>query len=170
MKCFQCILSLAIVVTALNAAMAQGPPQPTEEHKVLEQEVGTWNAKGKMWMPGSSEATEFEGVETNRSIGGMWIVSDFKGNFFGQPFEGHATMGYNLKTKKYVGRWMDNMSAYTSEMEGTYDADTKTLTMNSSGVDAATGNSTKGKNVVVPIPKLMTSTDVSYILPYQITL
>ena len=143
------LFSLLMALLSFNIVTAQEPFEPTAEHKILQQDVGTWTAKGKIWMPGSDEPTEFEGTETNRCIGGMWIVSDFKGEFFGQPFEGHATTGYDMENKNYVGSWMDSMSPYMANMSGSFDADKKTMTMDSSNIDPATGKRVKGKNVVV---------------------
>jgi hypothetical protein len=123
--------------------------EPTAAHKVLQQDVGTWIASGKMWMPGTEDPMEFKGKEVNRLIGGMWIVSDFEGDMFGQPFSGHSTMGYDMESKKYFAQWMDSMSPYAATMSGAYDAEKKTMTMNSVSVDPETGKKVKGKSVVV---------------------
>lgn len=147
MKHITALFSFVLVASVCGSAIAQGF-EPTKEHKLLMKEVGTWNAKGKLWMPGAEEPTEFEGVEVNRSVGGMWIVSDFKGNFFGQKFEGHAMTGYDMDGKKYMGIWFDSMSPYPSKMEGSYDAEKSTMTFNTVTKNPENGEEMKGKNVV----------------------
>ena len=149
MNCYRCLFSIVVSMLAVNVTLAQQAFEPLPEHKVIQQDVGTWDAKGKMWMPGTPEPSEFSGTEVNRSLGGMWIVSDFEGSFFGQSFVGHSTLGYDMDAKKYVGSWMDSVSPYSSSMSGTYDPKTKTMTMDSTTVDPATGKLTKGKNVIV---------------------
>ena len=139
----------AIVAVVMSGSSFGQGFEPTDAHKVLNHEVGTWTAKGKVWQPGTDEPMEFEGTETNRIIGGMWVVSDFKGDFGGMKFEGHAMMGYDMDGKKYVGMWFDSMSPYPSKMSGSYDAEKKTMTFNTVNKNPETGDEYKGKNVIV---------------------
>ena len=81
-------------------------------------------------------------------IGDFWIVSDFSGDFEGMAFTGHGQFGYDAGKKKYVGTWIDSFSPNVTKMVGTYDADKKTMTYETSGV-GMDGNPSKGKNVVV---------------------
>jgi hypothetical protein len=141
--CAFCLTSLLM----FGPAFAQEEPQASEEHQVLQLDVGTWKAAGKLFTPGVDEPTEFEGVETNQMVGSMWLKSDFKGDFFGTEFVGHAVGGYDPSTKKYVSSWVDSMNPYAMHMQGTYDKAKKTMTMETSGKDPA-GNPTKGKSVV----------------------
>ncbi len=142
------VLCLALV-TAVNIVGAQEGAQPTKQHEVLKMDLGTWNAKMKMWMPDQDEPMEVEGTETNRMLGGFWLVSEFKADIFGQPFEGSGQFGYDEKNDKYVGTWIDTMEPYMSTMQGKWDPDTKTMTFSSTGTDPQTGKTRKGKNVVV---------------------
>jgi hypothetical protein len=103
------------------------PPKPGPEHQVLKGSVGTWDATIEHFMPGQ-EAHTAKGVETAKLVGGLWLVSDFKGDMMGAPFEGHAVAGYDSNKKKYVGTWIDTMSVGKYDTEGTYDAATKTMT------------------------------------------
>lgn len=148
LKRFVIISSFALVAMVCSSAVAQQPFEPQEEHEILKMDVGVWHAKGKMWMPGAEEATEFEGVETNRMVG-VWVISDYKGEFFGQKFAGHAMSGYDLNKKKYIGIWVDSMSGYPSKMVGDYDAEKKTLTMESTNYAPDSGEEFKGKSVMV---------------------
>ena len=78
-----------------------------------------------------------KGVETNTMLGGLWLVTEFKGEFGGQPFEGRGQTGYDTNKGKYVGTWIDTMSTEIMVMEGDLDEKTQTMTMTSKGKDPA---------------------------------
>jgi hypothetical protein len=134
-------LALGLLVLAAATGMistradAQPPtPEPTAHHKLLSKDVGTWDAKVKFWMGGpNSEPSESKGVETNTMLGGFWLVSEFKGEFGGQPFEGRGQMGYDVNKGKYVVSWIDTMSSEIMLLEGDLDEKTHILTMTGKG-------------------------------------
>lgn len=97
---------------------------PGPEHERLKRLEGTWNAKTKV---GDSESS---GTVTYRmECGGLWLISDFRGEFAGQQFQGRGMDGYDPEKKKYVSVWVDSMSTRPSLFEGSYDPAKKTLTM-----------------------------------------
>src|SRR5262249_52422264 len=112
-------LSVAVTLfvwgTASTARAQEGGgpplPKPTAEHKVLAQEAGAWDGTIKMFMAGpDAPPSVSKGVETNTlGLGGFWMLSEFKGEFGGMPFEGRGTFGYDPVKKKYVGTWIDSM-------------------------------------------------------------
>ena len=129
---------VGVVLGAASKARAQeGPPKPTEEHKILAEEVGTWDAVVKSFMGGpDAEPMVSKGVETNAMMaGGLWLLSKFEGEFGGMKFEGRGQFGYDADKKKYVGTWVDSMAPTISLLEGTYDAKTKTMTYVGEGVE-----------------------------------
>ena len=87
-----------------------------------------------------------KGVETNTLMGGLWLITDYKGTFGSQPFSGHGIMGYDTNKKKYTGSWADTMSSSLSVMEETYDPATKTMTGTMEGPDES-GKTVKIKMV-----------------------
>lgn len=139
-----CLCVAAAVLGASSGARAQegGPPmpKPTDEHKVLAAEEGTWDAVVKSFMGGpDAEPMVSKGVETNTMMtGGLWLLSKFEGDFGGMKFEGRGQFGYDATKKKYVGTWVDSMAPTISMLEGTYDAKTKTITYVGDGYDPAT--------------------------------
>ena len=141
------VLASSFASLVVLAAHASGQGAVSEEHKVLHMDAGTWTAKGKMWMPGAADSTEFEGKEVNSMIGDFWCTSRFEGNFFGTEFVGTGTFGYDESSKKYHGVWMDSMNPNMTKMHGTYDQAKKTMTFQTEGKDM-TGRAVKGKNVV----------------------
>jgi hypothetical protein len=131
----------ASLVGVVPLAKAQ-PSPPLPEHKILALEEGVWDAEVTMFLPGQ-EPAKSKGVETNRMLAGKWSISDFKGEFFGNSFEGHGVRGYDAKKSKYVATWVDTTSARIDEMEGTYDQKTKTLNLNGEVVEPGSGKPAK---------------------------
>jgi len=110
------------------ASADMSAPKPGPEHQMLARDAGVWDANVESWMePGKPPAVS-KGVETNTMMGGMWLLTEFKGDFMGAPFQGHGVTGYDPVKKKFVGTWVDTMSMAQNLSEGTYDPTTKTLT------------------------------------------
>ena len=140
----QWFLSPLLVLAFTLTAAAQAMPEPTEHHKVFENDPGTWNGIMTMTMPGSTTPVSMSGKEVNRLIdGGIWLLSEFEMG----PFKGHGQIGYDTAQKKYVGTWVDNSSTHLNVMEGTYDKKTKALTMTFRGIDPASGEAVDMKSV-----------------------
>jgi hypothetical protein len=144
------ITALAVVPLAFAASqLANGQQQPqqpqtpqaTEQHRLLHQDVGTWDAEITIFSP--EEGTppmKSKGTEKNELLpGGMWLVSRFEGEIVGMPFAGVGTSGYDPVEKKYVGTWVDSMSPHLMTTKGEYDPATKTLTSTGEGRDYTTG-------------------------------
>jgi hypothetical protein len=126
-------------IAAMNAAVA-----PDENHALLESLAGSWN-HAIQWYPAPG-ATPVEMTATSTSavsMGGRYLVSEFDGDFAGAPFEGRETMGYDKVKERYFSLWVDNMSTGPMIAWGTYDAATKTLTMEGTFADPMSGNPEK---------------------------
>ena len=150
MKLWITTLGPAFALGIATAAAAQFPA-PSEEHKILKLEEGKWDAELTMFMGPDGPYDpphQSKGQESNRMLGGFWIVSDFSGSFEGMKFSGRGHFGYDPRKKKYVGTWIDSFSPNATKMVGTYDADKKTMTYETSSV-GMDGKPSKGKNVVV---------------------
>lgn len=120
----------------LAVAQEEGPPQPGPEHKALAMAEGTWDAKveGGAGMPPGQGTSEMKMV-----LGGFWLEDRFTCDFGGMAFEGRGMTGYDPIKGKYVGTWTDSMSPTLMVTEGTYDEQTRTLTMVGDGYDHHTG-------------------------------
>lgn len=130
MKVRKIVVCVSLLAGLAARGYAQGPPpvpKPGPEHEVLKQDVGTWDATVEMFEPGKPPAVS-KGVETSALLGGLWLVSDFKSEMMGQPFQGRGTVGYDTSKKKYVNSWIDSMSTGFMLGEAAYDAKTKTMT------------------------------------------
>jgi hypothetical protein len=132
---------------AVASAQAPAPPKAGPEHEILKSDVGTWDATVESYMPGAPTPMTSKGTETNTLVGGLWLVTDFKADMMGMPFQGHGITGYDANKKKYVGSWVDTMSSGLGLSESTYDAGTKTMTGTFEGPDPS-GQIMKMKSVV----------------------
>ena len=117
--------SILLALTLANTtALGQTPPSPGPEHEALKKLEGTWNAKVKMG-DNESPATATYKME----CGGMWLMSDFRGELGGQKFQGRGMDSYDPEKKQYVSVWVDSMSTRPMFLEGTRDKEKKTTTM-----------------------------------------
>jgi hypothetical protein len=142
-------LALALGVTTATLAAQQAPPMPKPgpEHEVFKMDVGTWDAVVEMSPGPGMPAQKSKGVETNRiGCGGLCLISDFKADMGGMPFEGHGVSTWDPNKKKYVGAWTDSMSTGVAIGESTYDAKTKTWSGTMEGPDM-TGKVVKSRAV-----------------------
>jgi len=144
--CVGAAAGLMFLVPTLRAQDPKPADTAQPQYKILVQSEGEWDADITITMPGpdgKATPTKAKGVETNRLIGGKWLISDFKGEFGNMPFEGHGQNGYDAKKGKYVATWVDTMSTHIDLMEGTYDEKTKTLTLNADTEDPNSGKPLK---------------------------
>jgi len=119
---------LCVVCFVPAVALAQEPPKPGPEHEKLKELAGTWDATMKMGD------TESKGTMVWKvDLGGLWLTSQFEGEFGGEKFTGKGFDSYDPIKKKYVGVWVDSMSTSPMVSEGTYDKDGKVLTMTGEG-------------------------------------
>ena len=147
MRTLICIL----VVSTTTCATAQDfpNPKPTKAHKHLAKEVGSWDCDVKMFLQGpTGPATAYKGVEVNKLVSGnLFLQSRFTCQMGDRKFEGHSLMGYDSRSKTYVGTWVDNFTSSPTQMKGTYDTKAKTFTVHSKIFDEATGAEIPQKQV-----------------------
>jgi hypothetical protein len=147
-----CVTAAVMVASSGSGARAQeGPFKPTDEHKMLASEEGTWDATVKTFTGGpDAEPMVSKGSETNTLMpGGLWMLSKFEGDFGGMKFEGRGQFGYDPLKKKYIGTWIDSMSPGLTVLDGDYDAKAKTMTYTGEGVEPASKMKYKQKMVTV---------------------
>jgi hypothetical protein len=150
MKTSRMLLALSLALFARGAvAQEQASPlmTPTKAHEEMARDVGVWDAESTTWMTPDAEPMTSKGVETNKLLGKMWLISEFQGEFGGEEFHGHAQVGYDPLKKKYIGTWADTISPFLYTLEGEYDVATHTLTMMMNGTSAMTGKPETAKNV-----------------------
>jgi hypothetical protein len=114
--------------------------QPTKEHEWLDKFVGEWTSEAEMTMEPDKPPEKFKGTESVRSINGLWIVAEGKGEM---PGGGTATMittlGYDPQKKRYVGSFLGSMMTNLWIYNGALDATGKILTLDTDGPNFAAG-------------------------------
>lgn len=134
MKIIACS-TLALMLLAAVSLQAQEfkLPPPDKAHEWLQQMVGEWEAEMEATMVPGQPPMKCKGTVTTRSLGGFWIVSEVRTAFVGEPMTGIQAIGYDAKTKKYVGTWVDSASSILWKYEGTVDESGKILTLEADG-------------------------------------
>ena len=121
---------------------------PAEHQGHLKAMAGRWTTVTKMWPAPGAPPQESKGSATMKMIlGGRYLESNFKGDFFGAPFAGIGHAGYDRYKKQYVETWMDSMSTMVMVSEGQCSDGGKSRTMTGTYDDAMTGLSTTMRSV-----------------------
>ena len=124
------LMSLALsIVPALAAAQAPPTPTPGPEHAVLKEDVGTWDASIEMMMPGAPPTPPSKGVEVNAmGCNGLCLVTDFKGEIMGGPFQGHGVSHVGSRPRRSTsGAGRTRWRRASPLTEATWDAAKKTM-------------------------------------------
>lgn len=123
-----CALAFLLLLPGIRA-VAQAPAEPGPEHESLKRIAGEWIATIKS-DGGDSKGT----MVAKMDCGGLWLSTDFRGDFGGMPFQGRGLDGYDPATRKYVSVWVDSMITKPLLFEGTMDKAKKTLTKTAEGI------------------------------------
>ena len=118
----------AAAALPVAAVRAQEPPKPGPELEKLKALEGTWDAAVK-FAGGESKGT----MTFKMGLGGLWLTSNFEGEFAGQKFSGKGFESYDGAKKKYVNVWVDSMTTAPMIMEGAFDKDGKVMTYTGEG-------------------------------------
>ncbi len=124
--------------------------EPQKEHEWLQRLVGEWTYESECSMGPDQPPGKFTGTESVRSIGGLWMMGEGRGEM---PGGGAATtvmtLGYDPVKKRYVGTFLGSMMTHLWVYDGGLDAAGKVLTLDTEGPDcAAEGKMAKYKDVI----------------------
>ena len=124
--------------------------EPQKEHEWLQKLVGEWTYESECSVEPGKPPEKFSGSETVRSLGGLWILCEGRGEM---PGGGLATtlmtLGYDPKKKQYVGTWIGSMMTYLWIYEGSLDAEEKVLTLSAEGPNCMDeGKTAKYRDVI----------------------
>jgi hypothetical protein len=109
--------------------------EPQKEHQWLQKFVGDWTYEVESKAgPGQDEPTKTVGTESVRSLGGLWVVGEGRGEMpGGGPATMIITLGYDPQKKRFVGTWVGSMMTHMWIYDGELDATGKVLTLNCEG-------------------------------------
>ncbi len=131
-RTFAILLSASLVLLAGVAKRrcqnCRNPSQSTLAEKVPRR----LDTDSKANMGPGQPQMECKGTLSSRKLG-FWVMNEMKGDMAGSPMIGIQTIGYDAKTKKYVGTWVDSMTDFMWKYEGTVDKSGKILTLEADG-------------------------------------
>lgn len=124
--------------------------EPRKEHHWLQKLVGEWTYESECTMGPDQPAMKSTGSESVRSLGDLWVLCEGTGEM---PGGGTATMlmtlGYDPRTRRFVGTWIGSMMTHLWVYDGELDAAERTLTLYAEGPNmAAEGKLAKYKDVI----------------------
>jgi len=118
---------------------------PGERHKVLDQLVGKWTTKTKVWPAGAeSPSSESTGTSDFKWIlGKRHVQQQSQGTMLGMKVESIGFFGYDNFKRKYTSTWMESTSTARYTAEGTIDRTGKKITMHGHMDEFLTGEHDK---------------------------
>lgn len=122
---------------------------PGAMHKMLASWSGKWNADITLYggQPGMPPSNSKGTSESKMVLNGLYQESVHKATMMGMPFEGHETIGFDNLKKVFVASWIDNMGSGIMNMEGTWDAATKSITLTGKTIDPMSGQMVSEREV-----------------------
>jgi len=112
--------------------------QPSANHKLLAELVGSWDLKVTLWMAPGAPPSVSSGTAVRKSIlGGRYFVMDTTskmqmpgpdGQMHPVDYQGMEIDGYDNMKGKFFSTWMDSMGTSLLLSEGSYDPASKTFT------------------------------------------
>ncbi|MHB8763855.1 MAG: DUF1579 domain-containing protein [Deferrisomatales bacterium] len=113
---------------------------PEPEHRWLHRLVGEWTFEGEATMAPGSPPERFAGTESVRSLGGLWILAEGRGEM---PGGGTAntlmTLGYDPHRRRFVGTFVASMMTHLWVYEGALDGAGTVLGLDTEGPNPAAG-------------------------------
>lgn len=121
---------------------------PNENHEYLKNFVGEWDVTTTSWMmPGAEPSVSTGTSKAGLILGGRFLIMEFEGTMFGQPFEGLQIVGFDTLQKKFVTFWIDNSSTAFYLMSGAPGESEKVRTETGVWPDPMTGGTIKVRDV-----------------------
>ncbi|GGB60381.1 hypothetical protein GCM10011505_46400 [Tistrella bauzanensis] len=108
--------------------------EPGTGHLWLQRLIGSWQFTADCSMGPDKPRETFNGSETVRSLGGLWIIGEGQGEMPGGGI-GHTilTLGFDPATGRYPGTWIGSMMSHLWLYDGSMDPEGKVLTLASEG-------------------------------------
>jgi len=109
--------------------------KPQKQHQwLVDKLTGSWDFESECSMGPDQTPQKFVGTLETRSIGGMWIVGEGKGDM---PDGGVGTtiitLGFDIKQQRYVGTFIGSMMDFMWIYNGSLDTAEKVLTLDCEG-------------------------------------
>jgi len=121
---------------------------PGAPHKLMADEVGTWNCDMTFWSePNGKPEKATSTANVKMILGGRYQESNYQGTMMGQAFEGKSTLAYNNASKEYTTTFIDNMGTGMLVAMGKYDESTKSMELKGDMVNPVNGKKTPYREI-----------------------
>ena len=108
--------------------------EPQQEHRWLAALVGEWTYESEPCAAPGQEPMKFTGSESVRTLGGLWVVGQGRGEMPGGSLaQTMITLGFDPDRGRFIGTWVGSMMTNMWVYEGELDASGKVLTLNTTG-------------------------------------
>lgn len=108
--------------------------EPTPQHQWLKKFVGEWTYEVECSMEPGGEPMRFQGTESVRALGDLWIIGDMLGEMpDGQTAHMMITVGFNPGTGRFVGTFLGTPDAHLWIYDGSLDEANNELTLEAEG-------------------------------------
>ena len=123
-----------------------------EEHRWLEQLVGTWRVTFGPPPEAGKQKPSPAWQDEARLLGGAWIISEMTGTMpDGSTATNILALGYDPARKRYVGSFVSSAMTHLWIYEGTLDETGKILTLDCEGPDFEAGGKTTHYQDIITI-------------------
>ena len=126
---------LGVLSTSLLAQEMPPEVKPAKEHKWLKKFEGSWNSTAKTLSPTGEEGSPMVGTIEGKMIGEFWVTNTMSAKLGEFEMKGLQTIGYDKKTKSYVGTWIDSTGDFVWKYKGSVDKTGKILSLLAEGPD-----------------------------------
>lgn len=121
---------------------------PGNPHKMMADEVGTWNCDMTFWTePNGKAEKSTTTAEIKMVLGGRYQEAVYKGTMMGQPFEGKSTLAYNNASQEYTTTFIDNMGTGMMVAMGKYNEAAKSMEFKGEMVNPVNGEKSPYREV-----------------------
>ena len=124
--------------------------EPQKQHQWLQKLVGEWTFEGEGITGPDQPAQKFTGTESVRSLGGLWIIAEGRGEMpGGGPSTTVMTLGYDPQKGRFVGTFIASMMTNMWVYDGELDGSERMLTLDTEGPNMASeGKMARYKDVI----------------------
>ena len=113
---------------------------PGDMQKILAKSEGKWIGDITMWMAPGQPPMQQKGVLENKMIlDGRYLQGKNTATMMGMPFEGWGLTGYDNSRKVFFNTWIDNMGTGIIYLEGTWNAEKKSIVFTGKQTDPMSG-------------------------------
>src|SRR5688572_20705555 len=114
-------------------------PEPTKEHRWLQRLVGEWTSEMQASMSPDKPPETHRGTDSVRSLGGLWVMCEGKGDCEGATMTSIMTLGYDPARQKFMGTFIASVMTHMWVYEGTLNGDVLTLDTEGPRFDGGSG-------------------------------